>query len=158
GFRGFDAFGIKDLNFLAEYNTARPYTYAHFDPVSNYSNYGQPLAHPWGANFRELVGIVNYSYKRFDFSVQGTWGQYGTDPDSAAVARRRRAGGRGGGVGGDLYVRRVLRGGVAGWGGWAGCASRRGGETVRGGVLRHPFAPVVKLQQHYKSDGQYGNQ
>lgn len=83
GFRGFDAFGIKDLNFLAEYNTARPYTYAHFDPVSNYSNYGQPLAHPWGANFRELVGILNYSYQRFDFSFQGTWGQFGTDPDPA---------------------------------------------------------------------------
>src|SRR5690606_29615296 len=82
GFRGFDAFGIKDLNFLAEYNTARPYTYAHFDPVSNYSNYGQPLAHPWGANFRELVGILNYSYNRFDFSLQSTWGQTGTDPDS----------------------------------------------------------------------------
>ena len=82
GFRGFDAFGIKDLNFLAEYNTARPYTYTHFDPVSNYSNYGQPLAHPWGANFRELVGILNYSYKRFDFSFKGTWGQFGTDPDS----------------------------------------------------------------------------
>jgi len=81
GFRGFDAFGIKDLNFLAEYNTARPYTYAHFDPVSNYSNYGQSLAHPWGANFRELVGILNYSYRRFDFSFQGTWGQFGTDPD-----------------------------------------------------------------------------
>ncbi len=84
GFRGFDAFGIKDLNFLAEYNTARPYTYAHFDPVSNYSNYGQPLAHPWGANFREMVGILNYSYRRFDFSFQGTWGQFGTDPDSLA--------------------------------------------------------------------------
>ncbi|MGK6351198.1 gliding motility protein RemB [Parapedobacter sp. DT-150] len=82
GFRGFDAFGVKDLNFLAEYNTARPYTYAHFDPVSNYSNYGQPLAHPLGSNFRELVGILNYSYKRFDFSLQGTWGQFGSDPDS----------------------------------------------------------------------------
>ncbi len=84
GFRGFDAFGIKDLNFLTEYNTARPYTYTHFDPVSNYSNYGEPLAHPWGANFRELVGILNYSYKRFDFSFQGTWGQFGTDPDSTS--------------------------------------------------------------------------
>jgi len=84
GFRGFDAFGIKDLNFLAEYNTARPYTYAHFDPVSNYSNYGQPLAHPWGANFRELVGMLNYSYRRFDFSAQATWGQFGTDPSPDA--------------------------------------------------------------------------
>ncbi|GGC20987.1 hypothetical protein GCM10011386_11100 [Parapedobacter defluvii] len=84
GFRGYDAFGVKNLNFLTEYNTVRPYTYAHFDPVSNYSNYGQPLAHPWGANFRELVGILNYSYGQFDFSFQGTWGQFGADPDSAS--------------------------------------------------------------------------
>lgn len=84
GFRGFDAFGVKNLNYLAEYNTARPYTYSHFDPTSNYSNYGQPLAHPWGANFRELVGILNYSYNRFDFSFQGTWGQFGSDPDAVS--------------------------------------------------------------------------
>lgn len=83
GVRGFDAFGIKNLNFLTEYNTARPYTYAHVDPVSNYSNYGQPLAHPWGGNFRELVGILNYSYRRFEFSFQGTLGQFGTAPDSS---------------------------------------------------------------------------
>lgn len=81
GFRGFDAFGVKNLNFLGEFNTARPYTYAHFDPISNYTNYAEPLAHPWGANFREFVGILNYSYRRFDFSLQGNYGQYGTDPD-----------------------------------------------------------------------------
>ena len=32
-----------------------------------------------GANFRELVGIVNYSYKRFDVSVQGNYSVYGLD-------------------------------------------------------------------------------
>lgn len=45
-------FKVKRLNYLAEFNTARPYTYAHFDRLSNYSNYNQPLAHPFGANFR----------------------------------------------------------------------------------------------------------
>lgn len=83
GARGFDLFGVKDLNFLAEYNTARPYTYAHFDPVSNYTNYAEPLAHPWGANFREFLAIFNYSYDRFDFSLQGNYGQFGTDPDES---------------------------------------------------------------------------
>lgn len=83
GARGFDLFGVKNLNFLAEYNTARPYTYAHFDPVSNYTNYVEPLAHPWGANFREFLGILNYSYARFDFSLQGNYGQFGTDPDAS---------------------------------------------------------------------------
>src|SRR5690606_29502834 len=66
GFRGFDAFGIENLNFLGEFNTVRPYTYSHFDPISNYSHFAQPLAHPIGANFRELLGILNYSIDRFD--------------------------------------------------------------------------------------------
>jgi len=78
--RGFDAFGVKNLNFLGEYNLARPYTYQHFSSTSNYSNHGEPLAHPRGANFREVVGIANYSWKRFDFSLQALYSLYGTDP------------------------------------------------------------------------------
>ena len=81
GMRGFDAFGIKNLNFLAEYNLVRPYTYQHFSNISNYSNYGEPLAHPRGANFREYLGIVNYSLNRFDFALQGMYTKYGSDPD-----------------------------------------------------------------------------
>ncbi|MGV8877658.1 MAG: gliding motility protein RemB [Sphingobacteriaceae bacterium] len=79
GLRGFDAFGIKNLNYLAEYNLARPYTYSHFQEITNYSNYGQPLAHPFGANFREFVSIWNYSIGRFDFQGQGNFGHYGLD-------------------------------------------------------------------------------
>lgn len=80
GVRGFDVFGVKNLNFLGEYNLVRPYTYQHFSSISNYSNHGEPLAHPRGANFRELVGIANYSWKRFDFSLEGLYSLYGTDP------------------------------------------------------------------------------
>lgn len=81
GVRGFDIFDIKNLNFLVEYNTARPYTYAHFDSGSNYSNNAEPLAHPLGANFREIVGIANYAWKRFDFSAQLNYNQKGLDPE-----------------------------------------------------------------------------
>src|SRR5690606_33828861 len=80
GIRGFDMFKVKDLNFLLEYNVVRPYTYQHFVSISNYSNHGEPLAHPRGAIFKELLGIANYSWKRFDFSVQGVYSRYGTDP------------------------------------------------------------------------------
>jgi hypothetical protein len=80
GFRGFDAFRIKNLNFLAEYNSARPYTYQHFTPITAYTNYNQPLAHILGANFREYLGIMNYSYGRFDFSLQANFARYGLDP------------------------------------------------------------------------------
>jgi hypothetical protein len=77
GFRGADLFGIKNLNYLIETNTAKPYTYAARSAIENYSENGEPLAHPWGANFRELVGLLNYTYKRFDFSGEADYGHYG---------------------------------------------------------------------------------
>jgi len=81
GVRGSDLFKVTGLNYLAEFNTARPYTYAHFDRISNYSNYNQALAHPYGANFREFLGILSYSYKRFDFQGQALYSRYGLDPE-----------------------------------------------------------------------------
>lgn len=55
-----DAFGIKNLDLQLEHNRARPFTYSHRDSVANYSHYNQPLAHPLGANFSEIVGIARY--------------------------------------------------------------------------------------------------
>ncbi len=80
GAKAFNIFGVRNLNILGEYNMVRPYTYQHFVSISNYSNRGEPLAHPRGANFRELLGLVNYSWNRFDFSAQGLYSRYGTDP------------------------------------------------------------------------------
>lgn len=82
GLRGFDIFAIKNFNFLGEYNWVRPYTYQHFTSISNYSNNGEPLAHPRGANFKEFVGILNYSWRRFDFSGKALYSNFGTDPDA----------------------------------------------------------------------------
>lgn len=82
GFRGSDLLKVKGLNYLVEYNAARPYTYAHFDRVSNYAAMNQPLAHPLGANFREVLGIMNYTYKRFDFQGQLMYARTGLDTDS----------------------------------------------------------------------------
>jgi hypothetical protein len=55
-----DAFSVKNLDLQAELNVIRPYTYTHDDSVSNYSNYNQPLADPFGANLVEVDGIINY--------------------------------------------------------------------------------------------------
>jgi len=82
GLRGFNTFGVENLNFLGEVNLVRPYTYSHYDPISNYSHFSQPLAHPLGANFREFVGIANYSFNKFDVSIQGNYAAYGLDPDA----------------------------------------------------------------------------
>jgi len=60
GLKYIDAFGIDHLDLQAEYNTARPFTYTHFDSTSAYTHYRQPLAHPLGANFREVVLLGRY--------------------------------------------------------------------------------------------------
>jgi hypothetical protein len=59
GIKYVDVAGISNLDFQVETNIVRPYTYSHNTP-SHYSSYRQPLAHPLGANFYELVGIVRY--------------------------------------------------------------------------------------------------
>lgn len=60
GAKYIDAFGVKNLDLQGEINRVRPYTYSHRDSIADYSHYNQPLAHPLGANFNELIGIVNY--------------------------------------------------------------------------------------------------
>jgi hypothetical protein len=60
GLKYIDAFKIKNLDLQGEINIVRPFTYSHFDSVANYSHYNQPLAHPLGANFTEVIGILRY--------------------------------------------------------------------------------------------------
>jgi hypothetical protein len=79
GIRGGDLFGVKSLGYLLETNNAKPYTYSARSVIENYAENSEPLAHPWGANFRELVGLLNYTYKRFDFSGEVDLGRYGLD-------------------------------------------------------------------------------
>src|SRR4030095_283672 len=55
-----DVFDVKSLDVQGEVNFVRPFTYSHFDSVANYSHYNQPLAHPFGANFVEYIGILRY--------------------------------------------------------------------------------------------------
>lgn len=60
GMKYVDAFKVKNLDLQGEINIMRPYTYTHGDSVGNWSHYNQPLAHPFGANFIELIGILRY--------------------------------------------------------------------------------------------------
>lgn len=60
GAKYINAFGIKNLDLQLEHNRVRPYTYSHRDSVASYTHYNQPLAHPLGANFSELIGIARY--------------------------------------------------------------------------------------------------
>lgn len=60
GIKYIDAFGVDHLDLQAEANWVRPYTYTHRDSSASYSHFNQALAHPLGANFREVIGMLRY--------------------------------------------------------------------------------------------------
>lgn len=55
-----DAFGVSNLDLQGEINIVRPFTYSHNTQYANYTHYQQPIGHPLGANFNEMVGVVRY--------------------------------------------------------------------------------------------------
>lgn len=79
GIKDYDAFGIKGLFMRLEYNAVRPYTYSHRVVLTNYAHYGSPLAHPWGANFHELVFQNIYQNGPWEAEMQFNYGLIGND-------------------------------------------------------------------------------
>ena len=76
-------FGVKILfkriSLLAEYNQVQPYTFAHKSPLQNYSHMNQALAHPLGANFKELVFLSNYRSNKWEYNLRITSAKVGLD-------------------------------------------------------------------------------
>lgn len=68
GLKYFNILGVDHLDGQIEWNKVRPFTYSGRAPnedfpefsVANYSHYNQPLAHPLGANFTELIFKLRY--------------------------------------------------------------------------------------------------
>jgi hypothetical protein len=60
GIKCVNPFSLKGFSVLAEFNFVRPYTFQHFDKSQNYTHYNTPIAHPLGANFKELVIYAKY--------------------------------------------------------------------------------------------------
>ena len=80
GGKYFDAFTIKNLDIQGEVNVVRPFTYSHYDSTANYTHYNQPLAHPLGAGFGEVIGIVRYQpVRNLYLSVKGMYYKQGLD-------------------------------------------------------------------------------
>lgn len=76
-----DVFGMDNLDLQLEYNFARPFTYSHTTNLTSYSHYRQPLAHPLGSNFRELIGILRYQpFPRLALSGKMMFAQTGVNP------------------------------------------------------------------------------
>lgn len=56
---------INTLDAQVEMNLVNPFTYSHYGDsaekiLDNFTHYNQPLAHPFGANFIELMGRISY--------------------------------------------------------------------------------------------------
>lgn len=80
GYKCFNFGMVENLYFQAELNIVRPYTYTHGSPQQNYSNAYAPLAHPLGANFAELFGMLSYRWKGMTLTGKLVAMRYGMDP------------------------------------------------------------------------------
>lgn len=97
GAKFYNVFKVKNLILQLEYNQARPYTYSHDELLLNYGHNNQSMAHLWGANFKEIIGIGHYNYNRWYGMVKLLYGQRGLDKDDGVS------------YGGDIYVNNDLR-------------------------------------------------
>lgn len=97
GLKYYNAFKVKNLMLQGEYNQVRPYTYSHDELLLNYGHNNQSMAHLWGANFREFIGIAHYNYKRWYGMAKLIYGQRGLDT------------GDGVSYGSDIFVNNDLR-------------------------------------------------
>ncbi len=80
GLKYIDALGVSNLDLQAEVNIMRPYTHAHNTLYGSYSSYNQSMAHPLGANFKEVVGILRYQpLPRLNLTGKLVYSQVGRD-------------------------------------------------------------------------------
>jgi len=83
GIRISDVLNVNGWNALAEFNTVRPYAYASDDAATVYSHNNESLADPLGANFKEAIGVTDYTYKNWWFRLEVMAAHYGVDSSSS---------------------------------------------------------------------------
>ena len=82
GIKSYKTLFIKNLYSQFEINIVRPFTYSHKNPVRAYGNYSQALAHPLGANFKEGIGIISYSFNKIIAQTKFVYSIYGENADT----------------------------------------------------------------------------
>jgi hypothetical protein len=98
GAKYYDAFKVDGLMLQGEFNWARPYTFSHPVEQLNAGHYNQAIAHLWGANFWEVIGIARYNHKRWFGNAKLIFGNKGFDFDGSDIS-----------YGGDIYVSNTNR-------------------------------------------------
>tara|TARA_B100001094_G_scaffold270094_1_gene274753 strand:- start:444 stop:1838 length:1395 start_codon:yes stop_codon:yes gene_type:complete len=70
---------IDNLKCLIEYNQVQPYTYGHRTILQNYAHTNQALAHPLGANFKELISIIEIRKGKWRYKIKTMIANVGLD-------------------------------------------------------------------------------
>jgi len=83
GLRAFDVLR-KDLHFQLEWNSADRFMYMQTPADLAYMHASQPLAHPMGTAFSEVVGIVDCGFGRYRLQAKGNVGMLQRDVDGTA--------------------------------------------------------------------------
>lgn len=74
-----NAFKVPGLVLRTEWNFVRPFMYTHSDTRQNYAHHGQPLAHPYGSNFQEVIAHVEWAPGRWRHVLRGSIAWLGQD-------------------------------------------------------------------------------
>ncbi len=83
GLKYFNVAGVKNFDIQGEMNIVRPYLYTDKVPEGSSSSFQLPLAHPLGANFYEIIGIMRYQpIPRLRLNVTGMYVIQGLDGDN----------------------------------------------------------------------------
>lgn len=80
GSKYFDAFSVANLDLQGEVNIVRPFTYAAGGDNTDYTHYNQPLTHPDGAGFAEIIGKIQYQpFNKLYLTAKGIYSLRGSD-------------------------------------------------------------------------------
>jgi hypothetical protein len=71
--------GNSFIHLQAEISGVRPFTYSHINSMENLGNCMQPIAHPLGANFRDIWFRASYNRKQWTYSLTVNNAFNGTD-------------------------------------------------------------------------------
>jgi len=84
GIKYIDVAGINNLDIQGEFNLARPFMYTSYSDKQTFSNFGQFLGHPLGANFYELLGLIRYQpLNRLNITAKIIYSLYGNDTNGS---------------------------------------------------------------------------
>jgi hypothetical protein len=68
GLKYFDILGIKGFYGQTEYNRIGRYIYMSDEKIMDWVHYNEPLAHPYGNDFQEMVMLISYSWHRWQIA------------------------------------------------------------------------------------------